>query len=91
MFPIYYYVLLARVVSYVTSSNRSGWLQPPMSGVAISRLAVTCVSRFGAPPLSWRASLMCIGYFVYCKRYHLVYLMCVLNHARLSINHLLTT
>ena len=56
-FPIYYYVFLARVVSYVTSSNRSGWLQPPMSGVAISRLAVTCVSRFGhASPVLARIS-----------------------------------
>ena len=58
---IYYYVLLARVVSYVTSSNRSGWLQPPMSGVTMSRLTVTCVSWFGAPSLSWHASLMCIN------------------------------
>ena len=61
VFPIYYYVLLVGVVFYVTSSNRSGWLQPPMSGVAMSHLAVTCVSLFGAPSLSSRASLMCIN------------------------------
>ena len=61
MFPIYYYVLLSRVVSNITSSNRSGWVKPPMSGVAISHLAVNCVSRFGRPSLSWRASLVCIN------------------------------